>query len=253
MKFDESNNNRKVINIDLDGVLTLSGQFWNDNIEPNYENIAKVKQLYKGGNIIIIWTARQWGYAPLTVGWLTTHGIPFHGIQMGKGGSDYYIDDKMTTFDKLIKPNPFPSTMSADDIKKRESTLSAKPADIIDSDLWGRTSSSRPQPTFDTGDEYTTIFKEDLINPPWELLYKETYENKKDSTVWKIVQTLRNTGEIILLKIAKPPDDFQHLNHTGSAQPHPRLSQPPQPPQPKLETSAEARKRRKQEKKDARR
>ncbi len=106
MQFDEFNKNRKVINVDLDGVLTYDGQFWNDNVRPDIENIKKVQELYKQGNVIIIWTARQWSIASLTVGWLITHEVPFHGIYMGKGGSDAYIDDKAMWFDKLLHNEP---------------------------------------------------------------------------------------------------------------------------------------------------
>lgn len=102
MKFNESNKKRLVINIDLDGVLTSSGAFWNDNVEPNNKNIERVKKLYTQGNIIIIWTARNWSTASLTVAWLIKHEIPFHGIQMSKGGADCYIDDKSTTFESLL-------------------------------------------------------------------------------------------------------------------------------------------------------
>jgi hypothetical protein len=101
MEFKEDGK-RMVISVDLDGVLSTSGQFWNDNVMPNKRNIERVKRLYKEGNIIIIWTARQWSLAPLTVGWLISNEVPFHGIIMGKGGSDAYIDDKSTTFESLL-------------------------------------------------------------------------------------------------------------------------------------------------------
>jgi len=98
MEFNESST-RKVINIDLDGVLTNGEKFWEEKPTPNIRNINKLINLYKNGNIIIIHTARQWCIAPETVAWLIENKIPFHGIYMSKGGADYYIDDKMTTFD----------------------------------------------------------------------------------------------------------------------------------------------------------
>jgi len=92
MQFKE-NSNRRVYNIDFDGILTIDRHF-NLDAEPNYYNIAKVRELYQEGNIIIIHSARAWEFAPETVGWLIKHKIPFHGIYLQKGGSDCYIDDK---------------------------------------------------------------------------------------------------------------------------------------------------------------
>jgi len=93
MEFNE-NSNRKVYNIDIDGILTNGELFWEEEPTPNIKNIEAVNRLYREGNIIIIHTARQWWVASETVGWLIKHKVPFHGIMMGKGGSDCYIDDK---------------------------------------------------------------------------------------------------------------------------------------------------------------
>lgn len=97
MKFTE-NNNRRVWNIDLDGTLTNGEPFWEQEPTPNLGAIDRVRALYQGGNIVIIHTARQWEYAPETVGWLISHRVPFHGIYMAKGGSDHYVDDKNSLF-----------------------------------------------------------------------------------------------------------------------------------------------------------
>ena len=93
MQFNE-NVKRRVYAIDLDGTLTNGEAFWESEPTPNNDAVASLRELYKTGNIIIIWTARQWEFAPETVGWLIKNRIPFHGIYMAKGGSDYYIDDK---------------------------------------------------------------------------------------------------------------------------------------------------------------
>jgi hypothetical protein len=93
MKPYKENPNRKVYNIDFDGTLT-DGQYIPEPI-PIQSVIDQVEWLYMTGNIIIIWTARQWNEAPFLVGWLTKFSVPFHGIMMGKGGSDVYLDDKM--------------------------------------------------------------------------------------------------------------------------------------------------------------
>ena len=93
MKFAE-NGKRRVYNIDLDGTLTNGEPFWEKEPTPSEPAIRQLRALYQSGNIIIIWTARQWEHAPETVGWLIKHKIPFHGIYMAKGGSDCYVDDK---------------------------------------------------------------------------------------------------------------------------------------------------------------
>lgn len=95
----KENKNRKVFNIDFDGTLT-TGEY-TDNPGPEYSVIDRVKELYCHGHIIIIWTARWWDDAPFLVGWLISHSVPYHGIMMGKGGSDHYLDDKMLDFDKF--------------------------------------------------------------------------------------------------------------------------------------------------------
>lgn len=88
----QENQNKKVYNIDFDGTITLPGSY--TDLQPNLEVITQVRNLYYLGHIIIIWTARWWDNASLVVGWLITHNVPFHGIFMGKGGSDCYVDDK---------------------------------------------------------------------------------------------------------------------------------------------------------------
>ena len=86
------NPDRKVFNIDFDGTLT-TGEYTNDP-NPAPEVVKKVRALYMAGHLIIIWTARWWDNAPDLVSWLIKHRVPFHGVYMGKGGSDCYVDDK---------------------------------------------------------------------------------------------------------------------------------------------------------------
>ena len=97
------NKNRKVFNIDFDGTLT-TGEY-TENPGANTKIIEKVKELYMSGNIIIIWTARWWDNAPFVISWLIKYSIPFHGVMMGKGGSDTYLDDKAITFKDFININ----------------------------------------------------------------------------------------------------------------------------------------------------
>ena len=108
MKF-ASNNNRRVYCVDIDGTLCDGVPYWEGEPSPKVEMIDAVRRLYQNGNIIIIWTARQWEDAPVTVGWLIKNKIPFHGLQMAKGGADYYIDDKAIMFSEVLNdPNPTP-------------------------------------------------------------------------------------------------------------------------------------------------
>jgi len=93
------NKNRKVFNIDFDGTLT-TGEY-TENPGPEQSVIDRVKELYMKGHIIIIWTARQWDQAPFMIGWLESHSVPYHGVKMAKGGSDYYLDDKFIDFNKF--------------------------------------------------------------------------------------------------------------------------------------------------------
>lgn len=86
------NDNRKVICVDFDDILTIySGDF---EPLPRAEAIKTVQRLYTHGHIIIIWTARRWSEATSLIGWLIKHDVPFHGVHMQKGGADYYVDDK---------------------------------------------------------------------------------------------------------------------------------------------------------------
>lgn len=88
----QDNVERKVYNIDFDGTLTTGESYI--VLTPNKEMIDKVRELYFTGHIIIIWSARLWSDATKIVAWLIQNEIPFHGIMLGKGGSDYYVDDK---------------------------------------------------------------------------------------------------------------------------------------------------------------
>ena len=100
MEFKETGP-RRLIAVDLDGTLNNGEPFWVTEPTPNLEVIERVREFYRQGNIICVWTARQWNTAPETVAWLIKHQVPFHGIMMGKGGADLYVDDK------AISPNIF--------------------------------------------------------------------------------------------------------------------------------------------------
>lgn len=103
MTYTESKQ-RKVYNIDLDHTLTADppGIYTEDPL-PNIEIIEALNKKYMTGNIIIIWTARWWDNAPFVVSWLIKHGVKFHGIMMGKGGSDCYVDDKAIQLSEFME------------------------------------------------------------------------------------------------------------------------------------------------------
>ena len=86
----------KLICVDLDGTLCY-GEYWSKESpepEPIQNNIDFINNLYLNGAHIIIWTARFPDLYPETHAWLIKNRVRFHGIFMGKNGSDCYIDDK---------------------------------------------------------------------------------------------------------------------------------------------------------------
>lgn len=86
------------IAVDVDMTLTTGdGEPWfEDGLgpEPNERAIGVVNELYVRGHTILIWTARPWSVAAETAGWLTAHGVRYHGLRMEKGSGDVYLDDK---------------------------------------------------------------------------------------------------------------------------------------------------------------
>lgn len=85
--------------VDVDRTLTTGdGDPWfvDDGLgpEPNQRAIDLVDELYTSGHTIVVWTARPWSVAAETAGWLTAHGIRYHGLRMEKGSGDVYLDDK---------------------------------------------------------------------------------------------------------------------------------------------------------------
>jgi len=100
----DGNASKSNTTIYVDGVLTNGEVFWEETPTVNKEMRKFVQAAYYSMRyVIIIWTARMWGDAPKTVGWLISNRIPFHGIMMQKGASDAYLDDKnvLITKDEL--------------------------------------------------------------------------------------------------------------------------------------------------------
>lgn len=90
---------RKVIAVDLDGVLCEDGNdFTPEGLiarKPIKKNIEKINRLFEKGHIIIIYTSRNDKYLrPVTEAWLRMHGVKFHALVMSKFWFDVYIDEK---------------------------------------------------------------------------------------------------------------------------------------------------------------
>ena len=98
------NDKPKVYNIDFDHTLTADDPgTYPDDPAPEYNMIKAIQRIHIQGNIIIIWTARQWNNAPFLASWLTRYSVPYHGLKMEKGGSDVYLDDKMMSIGEFLK------------------------------------------------------------------------------------------------------------------------------------------------------
>lgn len=96
---------RWVYAVDLDWTL-CKGEFWGGvDPEPLLDRIEKINNLYKQGNIILIYTARDPIYFRDTFAWLIKYGVMHHGINMkSKPWADIYIDDKAIN-DKVFFEN----------------------------------------------------------------------------------------------------------------------------------------------------
>lgn len=80
--------------VDLDG--TLAESVWPDPGigAPISENVAKVRQLAKGGYKVVIHTSRGWSDCEMIEGWLVAHNVPFHRVECGKVLAAIYVDDR---------------------------------------------------------------------------------------------------------------------------------------------------------------
>ena len=87
------------IYIDIDNTITDTPSADYENAKPNFENIAKVNELFEHGHEITMWTARGTvtgiDWRPLTEHQLKEWGVKFHHLKMGKPAFDLFIDDKV--------------------------------------------------------------------------------------------------------------------------------------------------------------
>lgn len=115
----------KKLVVDLDGTVTLGDTSDYENVAPNLEVIAKLREYRDQGFTISIFTARNMRTfegnvgkiniitLPTIVAWLDKHNVPYDEVIVGKpwcGKEGYYIDDR------AIRPSEFAS-LSSEEIK----------------------------------------------------------------------------------------------------------------------------------------
>lgn len=96
--------------IDLDGTICTEEKMFSRSLaKPIDKAIESVNKLFDSGHIIIIYTARMWIEYEMTHHWLTSNGVKFHQLVMGKPQGDVWIDDRAIQFQSwdstLIKLN----------------------------------------------------------------------------------------------------------------------------------------------------
>lgn len=94
----------KLIAVDLDNTLS-EGEYWGEGPEPRpiQSRIDYIRDIYRKGAHIIIYTARPPLWFNETNAWLIKHNVPHHGLSMQrKPGADLYIDDKALNIDDVF-------------------------------------------------------------------------------------------------------------------------------------------------------
>ena len=91
---------------DIDGTICTNTNGEYEKAKPFMDRIIKINNLYDGGNIIIFQTARGMGrsgnssayayqaFEELTKKQLSSWGVKYHDLFLGKPSGDIYIDDK---------------------------------------------------------------------------------------------------------------------------------------------------------------
>lgn len=86
--------------IDLDGTICTEEKMFSRSLaKPIPKAVESVNSLYDAGHIVLIYSARLWIEYEMTVHWLTSNGIKFHQLIMGKPQGDVWIDDRAIRFD----------------------------------------------------------------------------------------------------------------------------------------------------------
>ncbi|MCU0355710.1 MAG: acylneuraminate cytidylyltransferase family protein [Cytophagales bacterium] len=100
------NHRPKTFCFDIDGVIaTLTPDNDYTRAECNRSMAAVVNALYDAGNEIILFTARGTktgiDWAETTREQMQRWGVKYHELRFGKPAADYYIDDRMLSFDAV--------------------------------------------------------------------------------------------------------------------------------------------------------
>ncbi|MBN1565644.1 MAG: hypothetical protein JXA10_17495 [Anaerolineae bacterium] len=92
----------------MDGVIaTLAPISAYDQAGPQEAMIALINRLYEQGHRIILFTARGsatgMDWSEVTRTQMQAWGVKYHELLFGKPAADYYIDDKLITFEQLTQ------------------------------------------------------------------------------------------------------------------------------------------------------
>jgi len=84
------------IAVDFDGTITTGDcRYWTgERPDPDERVCQWVREQYRDGHTIIVWTARPWREANRIAAHLVEWDVPYHGIRCNKGSADAYVDDK---------------------------------------------------------------------------------------------------------------------------------------------------------------
>lgn len=86
----------------MDGTL-CTGRMEEVEPEPIMPMIENVREWYKKGAHIIIFTGRPGTAYNHTVSWLIKYNVPFHGLAMRiKPGADVYIDNRALNHEDVL-------------------------------------------------------------------------------------------------------------------------------------------------------
>lgn len=86
--------------IDLDGTICTEEKMFSRSLAKPIPNaIQSINKLYEQGNIIIIYTARNWIEYEMTEHWLKSNEVKYHQLVMGKPQGDVWIDDRAIRFE----------------------------------------------------------------------------------------------------------------------------------------------------------
>lgn len=98
---------KKIYIVDIDKTIfdTQDGNFY--GAKPIPERIAKINRLYREGNVVIYWTARDafsgHSYHEFTKKQLRHHGCEFTDLWSDKPNYDVWIDDKAINSEDYFK------------------------------------------------------------------------------------------------------------------------------------------------------